>query len=114
MAFGPWLVTIVFGPGFEAAAEVVRVLALLIPLLVVNESLSAQWLIPRRLDRQLACVTGGAVVLTAALALALVPAHGAFGMAWTAVLVEIAVLAALTATLLHHGRGALDVGSVTP
>jgi len=98
----PWLIQLVFGPAYESATPVLRVLALVIPLLVVNDALAAQWLIPHGLDRPLSFTVLLAACLGVGLALLVVPTYQALGMAVVVVLVELFILAGLLLTLAGH------------
>jgi len=98
----PWLIPLVFGPGYEAATPVLRVLALAMPLLIINDALGSQWLIPHGLDRPLSYTILAAAGMTVGLALLLVPTYQAYGMAWVAVLVELFIFAGLVLTLARN------------
>jgi PST family polysaccharide transporter len=102
MLLAPWLIQLVFGSGYESATPVLRVLALVIPLLVVNDALAAQWLIPHGLDRPLSLIVLAAAGLGVGLALLIVPTYQAFGMAVVVVLIELFILAGLLLTLASH------------
>jgi PST family polysaccharide transporter len=104
MLLAPWLILLVFGPDYEAATPVLRVLALVIPLLVVNDALATQWLIPHGLDRPLSLTILAAACLAVGLALLVIPTYEAFGMAVVAVLVELFIFAGLLLTLARHRR----------
>jgi polysaccharide transporter, PST family len=98
----PLLIRLVFGPDYEQAAPVLRVLALLIPLILVTDALAAQWLIPHGLDRPLGLTILAAAFLAIGLALVVVPAYQALGMAWVSVFVELFILCGLLLTLAYH------------
>ncbi|HSA80063.1 MAG TPA: oligosaccharide flippase family protein [Geminicoccaceae bacterium] len=100
----PWLIALVFGPDYEEAAPVLRVLALIIPLSILTDALAAQWLIPHGLDRPLSLTILAAAVLAVGLALVVVPAYHALGMAWVIVFVELFILAGQLLTLAYHRR----------
>ncbi len=100
----PWLIELVFGPEYEAATPVLRVLALVIPLVIINDALAAQWLIPHHLDRALSVIILAAAMLTIGLAILVVPTYEALGMAWVTVLVELVILVALLLALTRHGH----------
>lgn len=108
----PRLIELVFGSGYEQAVPVLRVLALLIPLLVVNDVLTTQWMIPLRLDRLLTLLVGASVVLNLILAFLIVPRYQAVGMAWVAVVVEAATSVGLLLALLGHGCNPFTVGRI--
>ena len=45
----PWLVDLLFGlPEYRPAVTVLRVMALIIPMIVLNAALVSQWLVPPR------------------------------------------------------------------
>jgi polysaccharide transporter, PST family len=99
----PWLVDLFFGPQYGAAVAVMRVMALIVPLIVLNAALVSQWLVPHGLDRPLNVVILSATALNLVLALSLAPRFGALGMAWVTVTVEGYILLGLWWTLHHHG-----------
>ena len=102
MLLAPRLIGLVFGPGYEEAAPVLRVLALVIPLIIVNDALAAQWLVPHGLDRPLSLTILLAAFLAVVLALLIVPTYEALGMAWVTVMVELFILAGLLLALARH------------
>ena len=99
----PWLVALMFGPDYAAAVPVMRVMALIVPLIVLNAALISQWLVPHGLDRSLNVVIVSATALNLGLALLLVPHFQALGMAWITVAVESAILIGLLLVLRRHG-----------
>ncbi len=99
----PWLIAILFGARFEAAIPVMRVLAMTIPLVVLNGALISQWMVPRGLDRWLNLIVWSAAAINLALALVVAPIYKAMGMAWVTVLVEFYILAGLVFALQRSG-----------
>ena len=99
----PWLVELVFGAEYRAAAGVLRVMAGIIPLIVINAALVSQWLIPHGLDRALNVVIVICAALNLVLALILAPRFGALGMAWVTVVAEGCVLVGLLWALRRRG-----------
>jgi len=99
----PWLVGLFFGPEYGAAVAVMRVMALIVPLIVLNAALVSQWLVPHGLDRPLNVVILSATALNLALALTLAPRFGALGMAWVTVAVEGYILLGLWWALHRNG-----------
>ena len=97
--FAPWLVDLMFGAEFTAATPVLRVMAAIIPLMVVNGALLTQWMIPHGLDRLLNTVVIASTILNLALALMLAPRFGALGMAWVTVGAETFILTGLVWSL---------------
>ena len=99
----PWLIGLMFGPQYGPAVAVMRVMALIVPLIVLNAALVSQWLVPHGLDRPLNVVILSATALNLALALTLAPRFGALGMAWVTVAVEGYILLGLCWALHRHG-----------
>ena len=106
----PWLVELLFGPQYGAAVAVMRTMALIVPLIVLNAALISQWLVPHGLDRPLNLVILSAAALNLALALTLAPRFGALGMAWVTVLGEGYILAGLWSVLHRHGLNPVGAG----
>ncbi len=100
----PWLVDLLFGlPEYQPAVTVLRVMALIIPLIVLNAALVSQWLVPQGLDRPLLAVVVSATAINLALALIFAPRYGALGMAWVTVAVEAYILCGLLWVLRREG-----------
>jgi polysaccharide transporter, PST family len=106
----PWLLGLMFGPQYGAAVAVMRVMALIVPLVVLNAALVSQWLVPHGLDRPLNLVILSATVLNLALALTLAPRFGAYGMAWVTVAVEGYILLGLCWALHRNGLKPITPG----
>lgn len=75
-------------PRFESAIPVLRVMALLLPIVGFGASLSLQFMFPRRLDREVTFSVATAGVINIILALVLAPKLGALGMAIASVVAE--------------------------
>jgi polysaccharide transporter, PST family len=100
----PWLVDLLFGlPEYQPAVSVLRVMALIIPLIVLNAALVSQWLVPHGLDRALLLVVISGTVLNLTLALIFAARFGGIGMAWITVTVEAYILIGLLWALHRHG-----------
>ena len=108
-ALAPWLVDLLFGlPQYQPAVTALRIMALIIPMIVLNAALVSQWLIPHGLDRGLLTVIGSATLINLLLALAIAPRFGAQGMAWVTVLVEGYILIGLLWALRRRGMSPLE------
>jgi len=79
--FAPWLVRIVFGAQFAPAVNVLRLLAILPPLVSVTQSIGMQWLLPLGKERVVTRTVMMAGLLHIALVFALVPKFHQAGMA---------------------------------
>ena len=77
----PLLIQLLLGPGFEAAIPVLRILALLPPLVALSQVLAVQWMLALGLDRLVNAVVFCASVLNVTLAFILVPRSMEIGMA---------------------------------
>jgi len=97
----PQVVSLLLGTGYEAAVPVLRLLALLLPIIAIGTVLGIFWALPLGRDRALLVVTAAAGVLNVLLVLILVPRHGASGMAGAVVVAELLVSVSLG---LMYGR----------
>jgi PST family polysaccharide transporter len=97
----PQVVSLLLGTGYEAAVPVLRLLALLLPIIAIGTVLGIFWALPLGRDRPLLVVTAAAGVLNVLLVLVLVPRHGASGMAGAVVVAELLVSVSLG---LMYGR----------
>ena len=95
----PILVRVVLGPGFDNAVVVLRILALLPPLIALSNVLGIQWMLALGLDRLVNIVVVSACVLNVSLAITLVPRHLEVGMAVAVVASETLVAFGLYAVL---------------
>src|SRR4029077_4445024 len=95
----PFLVRVVLGPGFDSAVVVLRILALLPPLIAISNVLGIQWMLALGLDRLVNVIVISACVLNVGLALILVPRYQQVGMAAAVVASEALVAFGLYAVL---------------
>ncbi len=95
----PQLVRVLLGKGFEPAAVVLRVFAILPPIVALRNVLGVHWMLPLDLDRPFNLIVLGAGVLNIGLAVLLAPRHMDVGMAWAATLSQLAAAAATYAIL---------------
>jgi polysaccharide transporter, PST family len=86
--FAPLWVRILMGPGFAPAVTVLRILAVLPPLLSVTYSVGLQWLLPLGRDRDVNRIILTAGALNLVLAVLLAPHFAHLGMAWAVVSAE--------------------------
>jgi PST family polysaccharide transporter len=87
-AFAPLLIRLLMGEGFEPAVTVLRILALLPPLLSITYSVGLQCLLPLGRDAEVNRIIIGAGILNVALAVMLAPNFAHIGMAWAIVAAE--------------------------
>jgi len=98
-AAAPSLVRVGLGAGFEHAVLVLRILALLPPLMAVSNVLGIQWMLALGLDHLVNAVVFSACVLNVSLAIILVPHYLHVGMAVAVVSSEALVAFGLYAVL---------------
>jgi PST family polysaccharide transporter len=98
----PLLVHVLLGPGFEPSVVVLRILALLPPLVAVSNVLGIQWMLALDLDRFVTAVVVSAGLLNVCLAVVLVPHYMHVGMALAVVASETLVVVGLYAVLRHQ------------
>lgn len=94
----PLLVRLLLGAGYDGAVPVLRILALLPPLVALSTAWS-QWMLALGMEREINRITLGAGVLNAALSLALGAWLRHMGVAAAIVLVELFAACAMVATL---------------
>jgi PST family polysaccharide transporter len=99
----PWLIELMFGPAYQVAVPVLRVMAVLVPLIVLNGVLVSQWLVPHGLDRALTVVILSGGVANLLLALVVAPRWQALGMAWLTVAIEAGIVLGLLLVARRHG-----------
>jgi PST family polysaccharide transporter len=108
----PLLVHLLLGPGFEPAIPLMRILALLLPLIAVNLALGLQWMVALGLDRAYNYITVGAGLLNIGFAIVLVPLFFQSGMAWAVVSTEVFVAMALVIHLHYSGKAPWQGGGI--
>jgi PST family polysaccharide transporter len=103
IVLAPWIVRVFLGAEFAPAAPVMRVLALLIPLVVISATLSGQWLLPRGLDRGPTRVLIAAGLVNVPATLILGSTSGIEAVAWSLVAIEIGVAVSMAALIRRAG-----------
>lgn len=99
----PIIVRLLLGSGFELAIPIMRILALLLPIIAVGTALGIHWMLPLGLDRQLNTIVLFAGVINVLMVMFLVPSLGITGMAWSVVIVEAFVALAMVGVLWKLG-----------
>lgn len=84
-AMAPWIVRVFLGPGYEPAVLVLRVLAVLHPLMAINNMLGIQWMLPLNMERVFNSIVLACGLLNVALAAALPRWLAQVGPAWAVV-----------------------------
>ena len=98
----PMLVRVVLGPGFEGSVLVLRVLALLPPLVALSGAFGAQWMLALRLDHELSRIILTAGVMNIVLSLTLGSWFQQVGAAVGLALAEAFVACATFSVLWHR------------
>lgn len=101
----PWLVRIVLGPGYGPSIPVLRLLALLLPLIAVNIAVGGLWMVPNKMDWIVEVLTLGAGAINIGLAVLLAPRFAGMGVAAAVVLAELFAMIAFFAYLSRRGTG---------
>ncbi len=99
----PVLVRLLLGTGYEGAVGVLRILALLPPLVALSTAFGSQWMLALGMERELNRITLGAGVLNAGLSLALGAWFQHVGVAVAIVVVELGVTCAMLGALRRRG-----------
>jgi polysaccharide transporter, PST family len=103
MLFAPEIMTLVYGAEFRAGADVLRIMAPILPITMVA-IVAGVWLMARRRDSSVMRITLAAGALNVALAPGLVHVAGIRGMAASVLCAEVtAMTLALAAALRGHG-----------
>ncbi len=100
LLFGaPLLVHVLLGKGFVGSIPVLRLFALLPPVIATSNLLGVQWMLPLRLDKSFNIIIAGAGAANLVLAFIFAPRFGQMGMAFCVVIAEILVTTAMFAVL---------------
>lgn len=100
--FAPLLIRIILGHAYAPAVPVLRILALLPPLIALNSVFGIQWMLPLGLDRAFNTIILLAGLINLGLAIALAPGLKDIGMAWAVVATELFVSVAMYVLLRLH------------
>jgi PST family polysaccharide transporter len=84
----PVLVQVILGNGFGPAVPILRILALLVPIVALGNVFGIQWMLPLKMDRAFNRIILLAGILNLFLALCLAPLYRDLGMAWAVVIAE--------------------------
>jgi polysaccharide transporter, PST family len=95
----PIIVRVILGPGFEEAARVLRILALLLPITSPTITLQTQWLVPSGQEGLLTRIAGSASIMHIPIAIVLGSLYFHIGVAWALVIVELYIVLMLLAIL---------------
>jgi PST family polysaccharide transporter len=79
------IISVLLGPGYEPAVVVLRVLAIILPLVALSNVLGIQWMLPLGLDHVFNKIILLAGLINLGLAVLLAPRYGPQGMAWAVV-----------------------------
>lgn len=91
----PWLVRLLFGPGYDRAIPVLRVLGLVCPFSALNGVLGIRWMFPLGHERIYNRIVMGGAVIDVALVLALTPWLKELGAAVALLTTEMSITAAV-------------------
>ncbi len=94
-----WLVPVLFGPGYERAIPVVRVLGFVCPFSVINGMIGIRWMFPLGHERIYNRIITFAAGLDVILALALMPWLKELGAAFALLITEMAITLTVFAVL---------------
>lgn len=114
-AFAPLIVHLLMGNSFGPAVPVLRILALLPPLLSITHSVGLQWLLPHGQDAEVNRIILTAGALNLALAVFLAPHFAHIGMAWSVVCTEAFVCCSMVRAVSRSSfrfRGPLPAASL--
>jgi PST family polysaccharide transporter len=95
----PWLVRLLFGPGYERAIPVLRVLGCVCPFSIINGVIGIRWMFPLGHERIYNRIVMYAAGLDVALVLALTPWLKELGAAFALLVTEAAIMVTVFAVL---------------
>jgi polysaccharide transporter, PST family len=98
-ALAPLIIRIMLGPGYDPAVDVLRILAILLPVMGISMPLVMQWMIPLGMDRQLMWIAIGAGVFHIPLAIFLASRFQHVGVASAYAITEVGHTIALLVML---------------
>jgi polysaccharide transporter, PST family len=101
-------VRMVLGTHFGPSVAVLRLLALLVPLVAIGNVLGIQWMLPLGMDRAFNKIILAAGFVNLVLALILAPVYTEIGMAWAVVLAETFVSVSMYLVLRSQKRDPLS------
>jgi PST family polysaccharide transporter len=95
LSAAPILVRILLGSQFSASVPVVRLLAVLPPVIALSNALAIQWMLPLKLESDINRLVSLSGVLNIGLALILAPRYQQMGMAVSVAVAEISITASI-------------------
>lgn len=110
-AGAPVIVRLVFGPAYEPAIPVLRVLAWLVPTIALSNVFGVQWMLPHGMDRSVNIIITLAGVLNVVLALMLASRMGPIGMAIAVLITEMTVTLSMFTVLWRSRASLFEVGA---
>jgi polysaccharide transporter, PST family len=103
----PYIIRIVLGPGFDPAAAVLRILAVLLPAITFSNVLGTQWMLPLGMDCAFNIIIVSCGALNVGAAILLAPRYAHLGMASSVAGCESLVSVAMFVLLWQRHRNPL-------
>ncbi|WP_442801083.1 oligosaccharide flippase family protein [Serratia rubidaea] len=100
----PWVVNIVFGPGYQDAIELLRILVWIVPLRICSMALAILWFIPIGKERVASRVMMVNIMMICLLAFLLVPTLGGLGMTIAFLSAEITMFVLLMIFFINKNK----------
>jgi polysaccharide transporter, PST family len=100
--FSGHIIGLLFGPGYEAAIPILKIMSFVIFLSTVSNVLGIQWLLPNGFDRKVSVLTLMTFAIFIIATLILVPASGGLGMAVSILVAEFSMIAMCLIALKQH------------
>lgn len=100
----PLVIRLVLGAGYEGSVPLLRLLALLVPIITISGALGIQWMLPLGMDRPFMRIVAIAGILNVALGSFLSSQFGALGMSCAVVASELFVTAAMFYVVAGSGH----------
>ncbi len=98
----PLVVVLFFGEteGFQDVTSIMRIMAMIVPLMITNNALVNQWIVPKGRDRTLTTVVVLGAILNVILVILIAPSYGPTGVAWVTIIAAGFTLTGLLLSVL--------------
>ncbi len=107
----PFVVPVVFGPGYQNSVPIIRVLALVLIPVGMSIPLTSQWLYPLGFESVMARMSIAAGIVHVVIAVVLVRLFSAIGAAYALLLTECLILSMIWFVLVRKGINPFSRGS---
>jgi len=104
------IIQLLYGEAFGPSVEILRLLAVLLPVIAISGGLGNLILLTHHRDREIVAIVVTAGLVNIVLAVLIAPRHGAVGMAWVLLVVEGLALAGTVLAVRAQSRRVRHAG----